>query len=316
MYSAGAVIDAFGGLARRDQILAAGLSGADITAAVRRGEVRRIRRAHYATPRASGDAAVAVRIGGRLGGVSAARSYGLWAGFDLRLHVVVPANAARLRAIRTPEGVQPDVGERQSVVHWADVEPARECWRPTLHDTLRQVAAWADQETAMATLDTALDLGLVSPAQLADALLDEPAASRVRAASAEAGSGSGYESIVVRRLRRRGLRVVQQVTVPGVGRIDAEIEGLLFLEIDGDEFHRTSAAYETDRRRDGALTARGLPFIRLTTRRIREDWPGCLADIFAALEHAHRLPFSGVFGGRGVESSAQATPNYSFTTVS
>ena len=286
MYSAGAVVDAFGGLARRDQILAAGLSGTDITAAVRRGEVRRIRRAHYATRLASPDAAAAVRIGGRLGGVSAARSYGLWAGFDPRLHVVVPVNASRLRTIVTPEGVSPDVGERDAVVHWADVAPARGCWRPPLLDTLRQVAAWADHETAMATLDTALDLRLVSAEQLVRAFAAEPSASRLRAASAMPGSGSGYESIIVRRLRRLGLRVVQQVVVPDVGRIDALIEDRLFLEIDGDEFHGTATAYETDRRRDAALTARGLPFIRLTTRRIRDDWAGCLVDIFAALQIA------------------------------
>uniref|UniRef100_UPI0037847CAE hypothetical protein n=1 Tax=Pseudolysinimonas sp. TaxID=2680009 RepID=UPI0037847CAE len=232
MSSVGAVIDAFGALARRDQIVGAGLSGTDITAAVRRGEIRRIRRAHYATWRASPDAVVAVRIGGRLGGLSAARSYGLWSGFDPRLHVVVPANASRLRMIRGAESIQPDVGERESVVHWADVEPARECWRPTLDDTLRQVAAWADEETALATLDTALDLGLAAHGQLVRAFAAEPAASRVRAAAAEAGSGSGYESIVVRRLRRLGLHIIQQVAVPGVGRVDAEIEGRLFLEID------------------------------------------------------------------------------------
>ena len=84
MYSAAAVVDAFGGIARRDQILATGLSGSDITAAVRRGELGRVRRAYYASPRALADAVVATRVGGRLGGLSAARTYGLWAGFDDR----------------------------------------------------------------------------------------------------------------------------------------------------------------------------------------------------------------------------------------
>jgi very-short-patch-repair endonuclease len=137
----------------------------------------------------------------------------------------------------------------------------------------------------MATLDTALDLGLVSHEGLVRAFVGESAASRVRAAAAVPGSGSGYESIVVRRLRRLGLRVVQQVAVPGVGRVDAHIEDGLFLEVDGEEFHGTTTAYETDRRRDAALAARGLPFIRLTTRRIRDDWAGCRVDILTALDH-------------------------------
>lgn len=283
MYSAAAVVDAFGGIARRDQILGAGLSGTDIAAAVRLGHVRRIRRAHYATRVASPDAAVAVRIGGRLGGLSSARTYGMWAGFNERVHVVVPVNASRLRVVRSQDGTHVDVGERDAIVHWSDTDTGRECWRSTLLDTLRQVACWADPEDAMATLDTALDLRLVSREQLLRAFATEPAASRARASAAEPGSGSGYESIVVRRLRRLGFHVEQQVTVTGVGRIDAKIEDRLFLEIDGDEFHGTAAAYETDRRRDAGLAAGGHPFIRLSTRRIRDDWPGCLADISAAL---------------------------------
>lgn len=288
MYSAAAVVDAFGGVARRDQILAAGLSGTDITAAVRRGELRRVRRAHYARPGAAADAVAATRVGGRLGGVSAARTYGIWSGFDDRCHVVVPTNASRLRVIRGNPATTPDVGDRHVVVHWQDVEPSRECWRVGLADTLRQVVAWSDQETAMAALDTALDRGLVSEAWLARKFADEPAASRLRAAAARPGSGSGYESIVVRRLRAHGLRVRQQVAVPGVGRIDAEVEGFLFLEIDGSEFHDTPRARDADAIRDAGLVAHGRPVIRLRTRRIRDDWPGCLADILSAVAHRPR----------------------------
>jgi hypothetical protein len=195
------VVDALGGVARRDQILSAGLSGTDITAAVRRGELRRVRRAHYASRRAQPDAVVAARVGGRLAGLSAARSYGLWGGFDERCHVVVATNASRLRLITTPDATTPDVGERDVVVHWQDVGPRRECWRVGLLDALRQVVAWADQETAMAVLDTALDLGVASKAQLSRAFADESTTSRIRAAAAAPGSGSGYESMVVRRLR-------------------------------------------------------------------------------------------------------------------
>ena len=285
MYSVLAVVDALGGIARRDQILDAGLSGSDITGAVRRGEIRRVRRAHYASPRAHPDAVAATRVGGRLAGLSAARSYGLWAGFDDRCHVVVPTNASRLRVITERGSTTPDVGEREVVVHWQDAGHHRECWRVGLLEALRQVASWADRETAMATLDTALDLGVVSSAQLSLAFADEPAASRQRAADARPGSGSGYESIVIRRLRAAGLRVRQQVVVPGVGRIDAKVEDYLFLEIDGSGFHDSPSARDADAIRDAALVALGRPVIRLRTRRIREDWPGCLADILAALAH-------------------------------
>jgi very-short-patch-repair endonuclease len=284
MYSPAAVVTALGGVARRDQILDAGLSGSDITAAVRRGELRRVRRAHYATATASPDAVAAVRVGGRLGGLSAARTYGAWGGFDVRVHVVVAPNAARLRVIRDREGTTPDVGDRQVVLHWVDAEAGRECWRVPLLDALRQVARWADAETAMATLDTALDLRLISVEMLARAFADEPATSRARSRAARPGSGSGYESIAVRRLRRLGLRVRQQVFVPGVGRVDGEVEDHLLLEIDGGH-HETVEAREVDRRRDAAAAALGRPVIRLSTRRIREDWEGCVADILGVLRH-------------------------------
>lgn len=279
MYSAAALTDAFGGIARRDQILDAGLSGTDITAAVRRGELRRVRRAHYATPRAPRAAIDAVRVGGRLCGVSALATYGVWAGFDDVVHVAVAPNASRLRLVRDGEGATPDIGDRRIAVHWVETAPNRECWRVGLTEALLQVACWDDTETALAALDTALDQRLVSPESLRSTFCSAPALARARAAAARAGSGSGYESIVVRRLRRLGLSIRQQVVVPGVGRVDGEIEGVLLLEVDGEEFHEN----EADRRRDAALVARGRVVIRLTTRRIREDWAGCVADILDAV---------------------------------
>ncbi len=292
MQTAVAIVHAFGGVARRDQILAAGCSGTDITAAVRGGELRRIRRAHYASARASADAVAAIRVGGRLAGLTAAASYGLWAGFDCRCHVVVPHNASRLRRIVRPDRTTPDTGDREVVVHWQDAAPHAECWRVGLSDALRQVVAWSDAETAMATLDTALDRRLVTKESLRLMFAAEPTASRVRAAAAVPGSGSGYESIVARRLRSLGFRVRQQVPVPGVGRIDAEVEDYLFLEIDGSGFHDAPAARDVDATRDAALVALGRPVIRLRTRRIRDDWTGCLADIRGSLAHRPASPRS------------------------
>jgi very-short-patch-repair endonuclease len=283
MYSVAVVVSALGGIATRAQILAAGLSGTDITAGVRRGEIRRVRRAHYATPDAPSDAVDVVRVGGRLCGVSAARSYGLWAGFDDTLHVAVARNASRLRVIREHEALTPDRSNRELEVHWTDTEPTRECWRVSLGDCLRQVVAWCDRETAMACLDTAVEVAGVTREELRAMFAAEPPASRVRAADTQPGCGSGYESIVVRRLRRIGLRVRQQVWISGVGRVDGVIDDILVLEIDGFEHHSTREAFEEDRRRDAALAALGKPKIRLTPRRILADWDGCVADILGAL---------------------------------
>ncbi|HWH98619.1 MAG TPA: DUF559 domain-containing protein [Pseudolysinimonas sp.] len=300
MYSPVAVVSAFGGIATRTQIVGAGLTGTDITSAVRRGELRRVRRAHYATPGARPDAVDAVRVGGRLCGVSAARSYGLWAGFDETLHVAVARNASRLRVIREHDMITPDRGDRQIELHWTEIESSRECWRVSLHDCLRQVVAWSDRETAMACLDTAVEAAGVTRDELRAVFAAEPPQSRLRAAEAQPGCGSGYESIVVRRLRKLGLRVRQQVWIPGVGRVDGLIDEILVLEIDGFEHHFTREAFEEDRRRDAVLAGLGKRSIRLSTRRIRTDWDGCVADILAALR------FQEVLGRVGQESGQPA----------
>lgn len=300
MYSPVAAVRALGGIATRAQIVGAGFSGTDITAAVRRGELRRVRRAHYATPEASWDAVDAARVGGRLCGVSAARSYGLWGGFDETLHVAVARNASRLRVIREREMVTPDRSDRPVELHWIETAANRECWRVSLHDCLRQVVAWSDRETAMACLDTALEIAGVTPEELRAAFVGESGSSRLRAADARPGSGSGYESIVARRLRALGLRVRQQVWIPGVGRVDGVIDDILVLEIDGLEHHFTREAFERDRRRDAAVAGLGKLSIRLSTRRIRDDWDGCVADILAALRFQES-------SGRVMQESRQPT---------
>jgi very-short-patch-repair endonuclease len=283
VYSAVAVVNAFGGIATRAQILDAGLTGSDITRDVRLGSLRRVRRGHYATALADRDAVLAVRVGGRLCATAAARTYGFWGGFDERLHVAVAPNASRLRLIRTDGEATPDIDDRSTVVHWIAAKAARECWRVRPEDCVRHVVASADRETALACLDTAMDVMGWSHEYLLRLFADESAPSRLRAAQARPGSGSGYESIATRRLRERGHRVRQQVVIPGVGRVDALVDDHLVLEIDGFSFHRSREAFETDRRRDAGALARALPVIRLSTRRIRHDWPGCLADIEAAL---------------------------------
>ncbi|MEO5533800.1 MAG: type IV toxin-antitoxin system AbiEi family antitoxin domain-containing protein [Pseudolysinimonas sp.] len=293
MFSAASVVRAFGGIATRQQLIDAGLSGTDLTAGVRRGEIRRVRRAHYATPNAPRAAVDAVRVGGRLCGLSAAGTYGIWAGFGTVVHVAIPRNASRLRVIRADGGVTPDISERPIRLHWIDAEPNRECWRVSLADSLRASVSWSDHETAMACLDTAIDgAGLTSHA-LRAIFERESLASRLRAAAARSGCGSGYESIVVRRLERLGLPIRQQVVISGVGRVDALIGRSLVVEIDGVETHFTREAFEADRLRDATIVARGGAVIRLSTRRIREDWNGCAAEILAAFRFQESMGAAG-----------------------
>jgi len=286
------IIAALGGAATRQQLVAAGCSGYDITRAVRAGQIIRCRQARYILPTTPREVAAAVRVGGMLAGPSAARSYGLWAGTGRRLHISVGANASRLRTNVPPsfgyEPLTPDRSSYEIVLHWlqggAPPELGPECWRVTLPVCLRQVVAWCDRTDAIACLETALTSQGWSSRQLASVFQSEPIASRLVVSAARAGSDSGPESLVCQRLRRRGVVLRQQVRIPGVGRVDIGVAGTrVIIEVDGRTYHEDSVAFEEDRRRDAELVARGYIVVRLSYRRVMDDWPWCERMVLAAI---------------------------------
>lgn len=288
------IINSLGGIATRQQLIARGCSGFDLTIAVQRAEIRRVRQARYSTPKASPDAVVATRVGGLLAGPSAARSYGLWAGFDRRVHISVGANSSRLRTNFAPsfqpKVLTPDFSEREVVVHWlvdgAVPELGPECWRVPLVDCLRQVVRWCDEETAVACLDTALTKFCGSRQTILNAFQGAPLVERLVAGACECGSDSGTESIVRQRLLAVGIHVIQQVQF-AVGRVDMRVKGTrILLEVDSREFHDGAEARERDRFRDAELVAMNYVVIRLSYQRIVEDWDWCLRIIRAAISHA------------------------------
>ena len=57
----------------------------------------------------------------------------------------------------------------------------------------------------------------------------------------------------------------------------------LVVEVDSWDFHRTRAAFETDRLRDAALHRAGFRVLRVTDRRLEEDPAGMVADLRALL---------------------------------
>ena len=252
------------------------------------GEIRRVRRAHYAISAALPDAVQAVRIGGRLAGVSAARTFGLWAGFDGRLHVALPANASRLRTNLAPSvttNVTPDISTRASVLHWVRPSlPGPDCWRVSVEDCVRQIASWADAETAVACLDTARTVFGWDGARMAAVFRRASATERARAALSRPGSDAGTESVVRQRLLRCGVTVKQQVTISGVGRVDMLITGTkIVIEVDGKTHHLSPDSFENDRRRDAELARRGYTVVRLGFAKIFGDWAWCERMILAAI---------------------------------
>ncbi len=253
-------LERWGGAASAHQLRATGVTQRELTAAVASGALLRPRNGRYTSPSAGRPTQVAVSSGSRLSCLSAARSYGLWGGSDDRVHLVVPPHAGR--SGRADAGI---------VRHWRRASEHPEIWRVSFADCLRTVVRCADSVTAIAVLDTALASGRVSPYGLERIFTGERQASRLLARRARPGSDSGVESILRQCLECRGHRVEQQLQVPGVGRVDLRIDGVLFVEVDGFAFHRDGRAFERDRARDTALALRGMRRLRLAARQILDD---------------------------------------------
>ncbi|MFJ3489290.1 type IV toxin-antitoxin system AbiEi family antitoxin domain-containing protein [Leifsonia aquatica] len=259
------LLDELGGAATTRRLRAAGASERALALAMADGLLIRPRRGVYGRPDLSPQALSALRIGGRLSCVSAARSYGLWGGTDGRLHVRLPSHAGRAGGA--------------DVRHWETSEPHPELWRVSFEDCLRSAVRCADEETAVAVLDTALSSGRVVPARLTRIFAEEPFRVRTIAARARPGSDSGVESILRQRLQARGHLIEQQIAVPGVGRVDLRVGGFLHVEVDGYAYHSDPAAFERDRLRDTALELQGRRRLRFTARQVLENADAVVATI-------------------------------------
>ena len=286
-------IDILGGIATRQQLLAIGFSGQDLTRAVRSGQIRRLRQARYASPQAPLDRVAAARVGGLLAGPSAAATYGLWSGTDQRLHISVGPNSGRLRTNTPPSfrgrgALTPDTSARPIELHWIEggavPERGPECWRVTFESCLRQTVAWCDTETAIACLDTALGVAGCTREGIAAIFAFATASDRLTASQCRYGSESGSESLVRQRLDVLGIPYRQQVEIPFVGRVDFGLVGTrILIEVDSWKYHGDRNSFERDRRRDAELVARGFTVIRLTYQRVMTDWPWCERMILAAI---------------------------------
>jgi very-short-patch-repair endonuclease len=261
MNSWNSILSSLGGAASLAQLTAAGATPRALTQAVRDGRLLRPRRGMYALPSIAVPMLEALRLGGRLSCISAAQTYGLWAGSDHRTHVRLPPQTTRIPSPAT-----------RTVLHWTHSEPHREPGRVSVADSLRSVVQCADEETAVAVLDTALGAGLVTLGRLSAIFAGESRRARDVAARARPGSDSGVESIVRQRLASAGHIVEQQVAVPGVGRVDLRVNGILLVEIDGFAYHASSEAFERDRARDTALVVSGARRLRFSATQVLREW--------------------------------------------
>lgn len=285
------VLARLGGIATRNQLIRSGVRGPEISVAVAARHVRRIRRAHYASPGALAAAVSAVRIGGRLGCVSAAATHGVWTNDDGRVHVSLPTNAARLRTNRalvaSPEPLTSDRQHLEVDLHWVDVpvgdrERDESAWRVPLRGALTQIAACRPRLEVLAAFESAVNARHLS---LADAqrLLDGAAPQRLGRLKLSGLDGSGAETYLADEFRRLGIAFVQQVPFARVGFVDFLVEGCLVVEVDGFGFHSGRAEFRRDRARDRVMLRNGFPTLRIPADEVLADATAAALEVVAAL---------------------------------
>ena len=281
------IVRFLGGVASRAQLRDYGYTGYQLTRAVRAGILIRIRRSRYALVDTDHPTRTAIALGGRLGGLSAAREYGWWTGTDSRIHVSWPAHGNVAKPGRV------FFGERSSIVHhWrvlrADVPVHAQNLRlePPL-EALAQVLLSSDRETAVACADSAIRSGLVTEFAVRELLRRMPARIAAWECYIDGRSDSGIESIVRIWLIDRGIPFVFHAWVDG-HVVDFLIGESLILQTDGSAFHDSPGDALRDALQDYSSGIRGYLTMRARYRFVMFEparWQALLIEHLARNDH-------------------------------
>lgn len=276
------LVDALEGFAQKHELVAHGATDRMLTAAVRSGRLRRPRRGWYSTLDEDEPRFRAVRVGGRLTGISALAELGAWTWDPGPLHVAVPMNAARLRDqfrrdIRRDPSRHSDV-----VVHWRDADDRWPPSRAAVHvmEALVDVVRDEPFESAVAVLDWAMRFSVIDTIGLHQVVRELPEHRRRIVNWVDPACDSIPESICRTRFALRGFRVTSQVPVGDLERIDLVVEDVVALEVDG---RQHAGTFERDRRKDLRITSAGLHPIRPTYRIVRSEFHTLLSAVIVAI---------------------------------
>lgn len=232
----------------------AGLTRDAVASAVRAGLLVRARRGVYLPPGARDDVRAAVACGGRLACVSVLAQCGVFVEMRPdRPHL----HFERSRALHAPE-------VRRQVWHWPPLlrTPHPAATTVGVLDALAQATSCQSPRAAVATLDSALHMGLVDDDDLDELFARVPARRRVLRTLVDARAESGTETLLRLMALSLGFRVEVQVRVAGVGRVDLVLDGWLVIECDSEAHHSGWRSQKSDRRRDLALAQLGMSSLR------------------------------------------------------
>lgn len=264
------------GLAHASRFFAAGLDGPDLGRLRHLGVLLRPRIGWYLDPLAPEEAQAAVRVGGVLGCVSAAASWGIVvpSGLGGRVHISVRPDATRLRhssdsSRQVHAGADPGVR-----MHWEHRSEAVAGWRVSPADAIAQMAACTTVRWLTAAVDSARNGASAPPVMAASSLpvLRGALPEHLRTAvdRSDAASESSGETFIRLEVEDRRIPIRSQVRLTELYRADHLVDDWLPVESDGLRYHSGSAVAR-DRGRDAVIAALGMHPLRFTQQMAVEE---------------------------------------------
>ncbi|MCF8588448.1 endonuclease domain-containing protein [Gordonia liuliyuniae] len=171
-------------------------------------------------------------------------------------------------------------------------QPAENDAVDDLPAALAHAARCLRAEDLVMVCDSLLNKRLLAPTDVDDILRHAPRPVRAALDRVDGRAESGTETMVRLRLSAPNLQIRPQVQIPDVGRVDLLIGCSLIIEVDGEEYHSSSTAFENDRKRDLRAQALGYRVVRLSYRQVMYCWPDVRAltnELVHRNEHRRRL---------------------------
>lgn len=283
--------------AKRASLFRLGFSRREIASAVAAGSILRVRKGWYTLPSTPLIAIEAFRIGGRLTGLSAFKTYGFWTPNTSKLHVAVPRDARALRRPRDMSARFGAIDRRDCAITWVDERAARdsECpWRTSVIDSLVHILKHDGRVASIVCLDAALNAALHGRPGIDEDDLDvifarAPLAAQSWRAEVDGRSGSGGETEFRLKCTESGVPFIPQPYVAGVGFLDGQIGPRTFVEIDGKIWHDNPQARDVDTHRDAIVVSQHGSVLRFTYAMIHNQWALTVAAMLAAIADDWKL---------------------------
>lgn len=262
-----------GGAARRESLLAAGVTAHALRRALREGVVERPYPGCYALPDAPPVLVRAAMFRAEPTCVTALEGLSLpLLAHDHRSHIAVPRDRARRATDKRPDKLVVLHRELELPTH-GDVSTALAHAARCLDRKAWLVPVDAALHRCLASLDEVADagrLGRIDPEwtrRMADPRTESPAETCARVAMLEAG-----------------LDVRSQVSIEGVGRVDFLVKDLVIVETDGRDYHSDPERFIEDRRRDREAIKRGFLPLRYPGAHALSDPESIAADVRGLLD--------------------------------